>query len=73
MCISNLSERHAKNFKESAISDQLLRCGYVIDIDLFDIVASNTNKILLHIKESLFIKRHRPALNRTIKSFLLKL
>ena len=73
MGISNLTEKRVKNVKESAISDHLLQCGCSIKFDDFDILASETNNFRLLIKESLLIKRDKPILNRTIKSFPLKL
>ena len=44
-----------------------------IDFDHFDILASDANKFRLLIKVSLLIKRDQPQLNKTIKSFSLKL
>ena len=57
----------------SAVSDHLLECNCSIDFDHFDILASDTNKFRLLIKESLLIKRDQPQLNKAIKSFPLKL
>ena len=57
----------------SAVSDYLLECNCSTDFDHFDILASDTNKFRLLIKESLLIKRDQPQLNKTIKSFPLKL
>ena len=73
MGISNLNGKCLKCVKQSAISDHLLECNCSIDFDHFGILASDTNKFRLGIKESLFIKRDQPQLNKTIKSFLLKL
>ena len=53
----------------SAVSE----CNCSTDFDHFDILASDTNKFRLLIKESLLIKRDQPQLNKTIKSFPLKL
>ena len=73
MGISNLTSKHVKNVKDSAVSDHLLQCNYAIDFDHFDVLASDTNSFRLLIKESLLIKRDKPVLNRTVKSFSLKL
>ena len=73
MGISNLTEKRVKNMKESAVSDHRLQCDCVISFDDFDVLASDTNNFRLLIKESLLIKRDKPILNRTIKSFPLKL
>ena len=73
MGISNLTGKRVKNAKESAIFDHLLQCDCTIDFDHFDNLASDINNFRLLIKENLLIKRDRPVLNRTVKSFPLKL
>ena len=73
MGISNLTDKHVKNLKESAVSDDLLQCGCTVAFDHFDILVSNTNIFRLLTKESLLIKRDKPVLNRIVKSFPLKL
>ena len=57
MGISNLSGKHLKSVKQSAISDALLECNCSIDLDHFNILASDANKFRLLIKESLLIKQ----------------
>ena len=73
MGISNLTGKRVKNVKESGVSNHLLQCDCAIDFDHFDVLASDTNSFRLLIKESLLIKRDKPVLNRTVKSFPLKL
>ena len=73
MGASNLTGKRIKNAKESAISDHLYLCNSPISFDDFDILASISNKFKLLIKERLFIKRDKPLLNRTTKSFPLDL
>ena len=73
MGISNLTGKRVKNAKESAIFDHLLQCDCTIDFDHFDNLASDIYNFRLLIKENLLIKRDRPVLNRTVKSFPLKL
>ena len=65
MGISNLTGKR--------LSVHLLECNCSIDFDHFDILASDANRFRLLIKESLLIKRDQPQLNKTIKSFPLKL
>ena len=72
MGISNLTEKPVKNMKESTVSDHCLQCDSVISFDDFDVLATDTNNFRLLIKESLLIKRDKPTLNGTIKSFPLK-
>ena len=73
MSISNSTEKRLKSVKQSAVSDHILECNCSIDFDHFDTLASDSNKFRLLIKESLLIKRDKPQLNKTIKSFPLKL
>ena len=73
MGILNLTSKRVKNVNESVVSDHLLQCNCAIDFDHFDVLASDTNSFRLLIKESLLIKRDKPVLNRTVKSFPLKL
>ena len=73
MGISNLTGKHLKSVKQSVVSDHLLECNCSIDFDHFDILAFDANKFRLLIKVSLLIKRYQPRLNKTIKSFPLKI
>ena len=60
MGISNLTEKCLKCVKQSVVSDHLLECNCSIDFDHFNILASDTNRFRLLIKESLLIKRDQP-------------
>ena len=71
--ISNLTGKRLTCVKQSAVSDHRLERNCSIDFDHFDILSSDANKFRLLIKESLLIKRDHPQLNKTIKSFPLKL
>ena len=62
-----------KNMKESVVYDHRLQRDCVISFDDFDVLAPDNNNFRLLIKEGLLIKRDKPILNRTIKSFPLKL
>ena len=73
MEISNLTGKCHKCVKKAAVSDHLLECNCSIDFDHFDILASDAHIFRLLIKESLLIKHDQPQLNKTIKSFPLKL
>ena len=70
---SSLMGKRINSTKESAISDHLLQCDSPITFDDFDILASDSNKCKLLIKESLLIKPDKPVLSRTTKSFPLDL
>ena len=67
----NLMGKRIKKSKESAISDQFLQYDSPITFDDLDILASDSSKIKLLMKECLLIKRDKPVLNRTTKSFSL--
>ena len=73
MEISNFTGKYLKHVKQSAISDQLLHCNCTINFDEFIILATDSNKFKLLLRESLLIKREKPILNKTIKSFPLEL
>ena len=66
-------KKTSKNVKQSAISDHLLQCNCTINFDDFDILAAESNKFKLLLRESLLLKRDKPILNTTIKSFPLEL
>ena len=49
MVIFNLTGKHFKCVKQSAVSDHLLECNCLIDFDHFDILASDANRFRLLI------------------------
>ena len=53
MGISNLTGKRLKNVKQSAISELLLQCNCTISFDNFDILAAESNKFKLLLRESL--------------------
>ena len=57
MGISNLTGKRLKHVKQSAISDHLLECSCTINFGHFDILAAESNKFKLLLKEILLIKR----------------
>ena len=59
--------------KQSTVSDHLVECNCLIGFDHFDILATDASNFRLLVKESLLIKSDQPYLNKTIKSFPLKL
>ena len=73
MGISNLTGKRLKNVKQFAISDHLLQCNCTINFDNFDILATESSELKLLLRESFLMKRDKPILNRTIKSFALEL
>ena len=67
--MANLTGKRLKNVGQSAMSDHLLHCSCTKNFDNFDILAEESNKFKLLLRESLLIKCENPILNRTIKSF----
>ena len=72
MGFSILTGKCFKCVNKSVVYDHLLECNCSIDFDHFDILAPDANRFRLLIKESLLIKRDQFQLNKTIKSFPLK-
>ena len=62
MAISDLKEMCTES-ERVCISDRLLQCNCLIDVDHFNILASDSNKIRRLVKEGMSIKRDKPFLN----------
>ena len=56
MGISILTGKCLKNVKHSPLSDHILQCNCTLNLDDFDILASDSNKFKLLFGESLFYK-----------------
>ena len=72
MTISNLKKKRLKIVKQSSIYDHLLQCNCTINFNHFDILAAESNKFKLFLREILLIKRDKPIFSTTIKSFPLE-
>ena len=70
--ISNLTGKCLENLKQSAVYDHILQCDCPMNFDDFDILASESNKFKLLLRERVFIKHGKPILNKMIKLFLLE-
>ena len=66
--ISPLTFTKIKPSKESANRDHLLSSNNIPSFEEFTISVNGNNKLVLEIKDSLFIKRDRPILNENISS-----
>ena len=67
--ISCLTSKTLSSVSNSNIFDHLYASSNCFaGFDNFDILSRDSNKFRLLLKESLFIKRDDPSLNRTIKS-----
>ena len=60
--------KHLKGTLSISVRDHMLDCNHVVAWDDFKILGRESNNWLLEIKESLFIKRDRPSLNKNIYS-----
>ena len=56
-----------QSISNSAVRDHLLQCNYLCSFDV-NILARETKKFVLEIKENLLIMRDKPSLNRNISS-----
>ena len=68
MGISPLTFKKIKPSKESSNRDHLLSSNNITSFEEFTISVNGNNKLVLEIKNSLFIKRDRPILNENISS-----
>ena len=66
--VSPLTGKKVKPSNNNAICDHLLHCNFLTSFDNFSVLAYESKKYLLEIKESLLIMRDKPSLNRSINS-----
>ena len=66
--ISPLTGKKSKARKTTAVKDHMLFCDHIVSLDDFKILTSSNSEFHLKIKESLFISRDKPELNRNEKS-----
>ena len=67
----NTKEHHHEHLKgtlSTYVRDHMLDCNHVVAWDDFKVLGRESNHWFLEIKESLFIKRDRPSLNKNIYS-----
>ena len=60
--------KHLKGTLSTSMRDHMLDCNHMVAWDDFKVLGRESNHWLLEIKESLFIKRDRPSLNKNIYS-----
>ena len=68
IAVSPLTGKKVKPSNNSVICDHLLHCNFLPSFDNFSVLAYESEKYLLEIKESLLIMRDKPSLNRNINS-----
>ena len=67
-------KRLASNpYQTSAVKEHMLTCNHIVSFDDFSVLANSNNNFHLELKESLFILRDNPVLNKNITSVPLQL
>ena len=64
--VSPRTGKHLKGTLSTSVRDHMLDCSHIVAWDVFKVLGRESNHWLLEIKESLFIKRDRPLLNKNI-------
>ena len=72
VAISDLSGKFLKTVEQSAASDNLPECNYLIDFDHFDVLTSRTNKFRFLLRKVYSINVNKSRLGKT-NSFPLRL
>ena len=67
MGVSALTGKVLKGQQSTAVRDHMLDCNHVVNHDDFILMTRDNSDYLLQIKESLFIGRDDPSLNKTIQ------
>ena len=66
--VSPRTGKHLKGTLSTSVRDDMLDCNHMVDWEDFKVLGRESNHWFLEIKESLFIKRDRPSLNKNIYS-----
>ena len=62
--VSPKTGKRVKGTLSTSVSDHMLDCDHTVAWEDFSIIGRESNHYLLETKESLFIKRNNPSLNR---------
>ena len=65
--ISTRPSKHLKGTFPTSVRDHVLDCNNIVAWDEFKVLGRESNQLLLEIKESLFLKRDRPLLNKNME------
>ena len=65
--ISTRASKHLKGTLPTSVRDHVLDCNNIVAWDDFKVLGRESNQLLLEIKESLFLKRDRPLLNKNME------
>ena len=64
--VSPQTGKHIIGTLSTSVRDHMLSCNHVVAWDDFKVLGRESNHWLLEIKESLFIKKDKPSLNKSI-------
>ena len=64
--VSPRTGKHLKGTFSTSVRDHMLDCNHMVAWDDFKVLGRESNHWLLEIRESLFIKRDKPSLNKNI-------
>ena len=62
--VSPRTGKRVKGTLSTSVRDHMLNCNHTVAWEDFSIIGRESNHYLLETKESLFIKRDKPSLNR---------
>ena len=62
--VSPRTGKRVKSTLSASLRDHMLDCDHIVAWEDFSIIGRESNHFLLETKESLFIKRDNPSLNR---------
>ena len=62
--VSPSTGKQVKGMLSTSVTDHMLDCDHIVAWEDFSIIGRESNHYLLETKESLFIKRDNPSLNR---------
>ena len=66
--VSPQTGKIVKGTLSTSVRDHMLECDHIVTWDNFKVLVRESNHWLMEIKESLFIKRDKPSLNKNIYS-----
>ena len=66
--VSPRTGKTVKGTSSTSVRDHMLECDHKVVWEDFTILGNESNRFLLELKESLFIKRDKPSLNKNIYS-----
>ena len=66
--VSPRTGKPVKGTLSTSVRDHMLVCDHKVLHEDFKFLGNESNKYLLELKESLFIKRDRPSLNKNLYS-----